>query len=273
MSHNIYVRYKGLETAVLHISTGSDGSIYFSDLVSRYHDKPEYEIVKYDLPLDRKETKTVELNEKRYRTDFQPKFSHHSSGFCQISGIKKGTIISGIDENTGIQRGVAEDSFALNTDTNDGGPFLTGVFWGLNKLPTYKSKTSKPIYFEDEDIDYQSLNNRGKKLAFAFMVFHIAENKIETIEGKEDWGYYNYENFKKPLLLKILNKDHSSTEKIGISCLKARSDMPSDFGFTLTGAPGEIDKKKNTCKNTAIIFPKPEYHRPLKYLSLNYTGR
>lgn len=271
MAYTVYIKYKKSEAAILNISFGRDASIYLTDMISRYAEDPVFEIIKYDLPMDTRRTKEIKVDETRYKTKNQPKFSHHASGFFQLSSANKdkGAIISGIDDATNQPKGVSVNSFSLKTSTNDDGPFLVGKFWGLNNIPLYNSKTSDQIYFQDNDINSQGLYNTGSRIAFAVYFFHIPIEKLSKDDLDKDWIKYDYINFKRPLILKLLKEPLSQGYVIGLACLKARCEHKSKFGFIISGGPGGIDKESNTCKNVSVIFPKPDYDIDLNYISLD----
>lgn len=255
-SYTLNIQYKKYETAILNCSFGSDGSFYLVDLVSNHSSEHAYEIMTFNSPVNKVGMeKIIKIDKKRYYSKNKLKFSHHASGFFQVSGEKPGTVISGVDKETGAPKGASVQAFKLKIDTNDGGPFLTGHFWGLNSLPSRKSKTSAKICFSDDEINYQSMNNKGIKPSFALLFFHLPINKLSEEEQKKDWIYYDYKHYKKPLLLRLIKGEKSFGYMVGISCLKCRCNSNYDFGYILSGGAGEIDKTTGTCKNIAIVFP------------------
>ncbi|MBA4336413.1 hypothetical protein C0416_01380 [bacterium] len=274
MSYTLYIKYKKSEAAVLNVSFGKDASMYSTDMVSRYINNPVYEVFTYDLPLDSRLVKKIKADEKIYIMTNQPKFTHHTTGFFQLSTANKtkGSIISGIDEITNMPKGVSEDSFNLVNSTNDGGPFMTAKFWGLNNIPLYNSKTSEQIYFRDEDINLQRLNSAGSRLAFALLFYHIPVEKLSKDDLDKDWIDYFHPNFKHPARLRLLKEPLSKRYIVGIACLKARCDHDNNFGFIISGGPGPINKITNTCKNISVTFPKSNYPLDANHISLDYLG-
>jgi len=250
---------KGSEKAVINCTFGDDDSIYITDLIKNQLPDSEYEIVTYKLPINKVGmSQTITLDGPRFITDKQLKFSHHTSGDFHISGLNVNSKL------------VKSDSFNLNKSTNDGGPFIAGMFWGLNYLPDKNKTSSTKLVFTSKEIDYQSMNNPGEKLAFTLLFFHIQTDKVECLNN-EEWAYYNYHHYKKPLLLRIIRPHKYSNYIVGISCLKSRTNMNTDFGFTLGGGADQIDPKTKTCKNISIIFPKQGNNDDLDYISLNYN--
>jgi hypothetical protein len=270
MSYTIFVQYKKAKAPLLNLSLAKDGSVHLIELISKYAESPEFEIVTYNLPVDKVGTgKTVKPDEKLYSANKRIKFSHHQSGLFQISGENSKEIISGVDTETGQPKGVAVEAFKLKQVTNDGGPFLTANIWGVQHMPNKKSKSSEPIIFTEKEINYQSMNNSGEKHAFVFLFFHFPVSKFSTNDLNKDWFYYDYKHYKKPLLLRLLKEGIKHGYVIGVSCLKARTSFSSDFGYTMSGGAGEIDPKTGTCKNVAVIFPRPEYREPLDLISID----
>lgn len=271
MAYNLYVKYKKAETPVLNISFSSDGSIHLIDLISKNVKSPEFEIATLDFPVNNVGMgKSVPIDKKIFYASHRLKFTHHQSGLFQVSGEDSSKIISGIDGQTGQPRGVAVKAFELKTATNDGGPFLTGHFWGLHHLPYISSKSSEPIVFSEEDINYQSMNDKGKKLSFSFLFFHLPISKFTSEDLKKDWVFYNYHHYKKPLLLRLLKESITHGYLVGVSCLKSRTDSDENFGYFLCGGAGRIDPTNGTCKNVVVIFPRSKTPNDLNYHSLNY---
>lgn len=269
MAYTIYIKYKKAYAPVFNISFSGDGSVHLVDLLSKHVDTPEYEIATLDFPVNKVGMgKEVALDKKRYFANHRIKFSHHKSGFFQISGEDSTKIISGLDDETGLPKGASIEAFQLKQETNDGGPFMTANIWGIQHLP-YKSSSSTPIIFSEEQIDYQAMNNQGGKPAFVLLFFHfpIAQFKPENIH--DDWGFYNYHHYKKPLLLRALKETEEHGYIVGISCLKARTNFKDDFGFTMSGGAGKINPDTGTCKNLIVIFPRPKCDSGQDSFSLN----
>jgi hypothetical protein len=114
------------------------------------------------------------------------------------------------------------------------------------------------------------MRDQGPKPAFALMFFHFPKDQIPKEHLDKNWTYYNYKNFQKPLLVRLLKDDFKHNYIVGISCLKARSKFESAFGYTMSAGGGEVDKEKGTCRSLAIVFPKPKYNVELNYQSLDY---
>lgn len=187
-SFTIIIRYKSSETAVLNATYNHpDGSFQITDLITKHIENPEYEIVTFDIPVNKVgREKTITADKERYFTNNRVVINHHSSGKLHVKGEIKGTVIQGFDQGTGLPKGVGlVDGFDLVNDTNDGYQFLGGVFWGLNKVQNYISKTSEKITFCDDEINYQTMRNTGAKTAFTVLFFHFP---ILKVKNDNDFG-------------------------------------------------------------------------------------
>lgn len=270
MAYTIYVKYKKAHAAVLNLSFGKDGSVHLIDLLSKHHQAPQFEIATYDFPVNKVGMgKAIKPNEPRFVATHRIKFSHHQSGVFQISGENSKSIVSGFHSDSSASKGIAVDAFRLTQETNDGGPFLTANIWGVQHVPFCKSKSSTAITFSEKEIDYQSMRNKGKKCAFAFMFFHLPIVRFGDTALNNDWIYYSYHHFQKPLLLRVLRESINKGFVVGVTCLKGRSNFDSNFGFTMSGGAGKTDPRTGCCKNIAVIFPKPDYDNDLEYISLD----
>jgi len=271
MAYTIFIKYKNAEAPVLNISFSVDGSVHLIDLISRNVQNPEYDIFTADFPVKKSSSsKSVKIDKSRYYAAHRLKFSHHQSGFFQVSGEDSKKIISGIDDVTGLPKGVSVDGFNLESSTTDGGPFLTANVWGVNHLPNKKSKSSESIFFTEKEIDYQSIENRGQKPSFAFQFYHLPKSIFKEDQLKTDWFFYNYStHFKKPLLLRLLKDSISHGYVVGVTCLKARADFKDDFGVAMMGGVGLVDHMTGTCRSITVIFPRSKIvSEEANYLSL-----
>lgn len=271
MAYTLWVKYKKAEAPVLNMSFSSDGSVHLIDLVSRDTDLPEFEILTMDFPVDKVGTgKSLPTDKKHFYANHRLKFTHHQSGFFQVSGEDSTKIISGIDKNTGLPKGVSVDAFKLKLSTNDGGPFMTANIWGVNYITSKRSKTSEEIKFTEKEIDYQSMNNNGQKSSFAFLFFHLPVTLFSSDQVKKEWVFYDYKHYKKPLLLRLLKESVNHGYVVGVSCLKARADFKENFGFAMMGGAGKIDPSTGTCKGIIVIFPRSKIlTEAADYFSLN----
>ncbi|MBA4336543.1 hypothetical protein C0416_02090 [bacterium] len=271
-SFAIIIRYKNSETAVLNAAYNPDGSFQITDLITKHIENPEYEIGTFDMPVNKVgREKTIEANKTRYFTNNRIVINHHVSGKIHVKGEKKGAIIQGFDTETGLPKGVGLiDGFDLINDTNDGYQFLGGVFWGLNKVPKYISKTSEKIIFSDEEVNYQTMRNTGSKLAFTVLFFHLPLPKVSDEELKNGCMYYSLENFIRPLFLKILKPEKNYSFVVGVTCMKSRINNDNEFGCHLLAGATKINPETGTCKNIAIFYPSYRGEKTENYYSLNF---
>ncbi len=273
MSYSIGVNYGKADALVLNLFFGEDGSVYLTDLINRHFEKPGYDILTADFPVARTPdgNKTVQADKKHYYADHLLKFSHHPSGFFQISGQDGSKVISGIDDKTGLPRGIAVDAFKLKSSTTDGGAFLTATLWGVHHLEKRTSKKSQEIIFTEREIDYQGMNNSGSKRAFAFMFFHLPISSFTNDQLQSDWVYYDYRtHFEKPLLLRLFKDAMEHGYLVGVSCLNARCDFREEVGVAMMGGVGLVDPHTGTCRSIIVVSPRSkEYSPDAEYASLN----
>lgn len=257
---------------VFNLASSDDGSIMLTDLIKRHAENDlAYEICTFDYPIHKKTLKQqVTPHPVRYYSKQQLKFSHHASGFFQVSGDSGKSILSGID-SFGHPRGVATNSFKLSSSTNDGGPIIGTLVWGLDKLPAKSSKKQTELLFTEDEM--QELHDElthpsGKKKAFILDFFHIPAAIVsEEEKAKGSMLYKNWGN-NDGLRLKLIDiSEHNFF--VGVLATTTRTNMDSLFGFTMTGGPSAINLKEGACKNTCILFPMPNYKKNLDHLSLD----
>ncbi len=257
---------------MLNAAYNSDGSFQIVDLISKHVENPEYEIVIFDMPVNKVgRGKTIKVDEKRYFANNRVVINHHISGKLHVKGERKETIIQGFDSETGLPKGAGLlDGFNLLNDTNDGYQFLGGIFWGLNKINGHTSKTSEKIIFSDEDVNYQTMRDTGSKLAFTVLFFHLPLSKVSEVDLENGYMYYSLEKFIRPLYLKLLKPDKYYGFLIGVSCMKSRINNDNEFGFHLSAGATKINPETGTCKNLAILYPSYRGEKTENYHSLNY---
>lgn len=271
-SYTIFIRYKGLERAVLNAAYNTDGSFQITDLVTKGVKNPEFLIVTFNLPArDGRSRKILKADKAKYYVNNRVAINHHVSGRIHIKGEKPETVIQGFDVVTGRPKGIGlDDGFDLQNETNDGYQFLGARFWGLNLIQPYESKTSQRVVFSDEEINYQTMGDVGKSVAFTVLFFHIPIKLLSSDDLEKGSVYYRLERFKKPLFLKLLVNKHNHGFVVGVSCLKSRCDSKGKLGFTMSAGATKIDEKTDTCKNIAIIYPSNRDVKNEDYISLNF---
>jgi len=270
MAYSIYTKYKKKKTGLINIEFSKEGSVYFTDLIGRHFKTPEFSFFTYDFPPGKVGTgKQIKPDSIAYVTTGKPKFSYHPRDkVFQVSGD---CVFSRINKETKEPEGLGMKIFDFNIPHNDGGPIVTGLFWGLNHLEEKVPKSSEEILFDEDTIRYQNLNNKGQVRAFAVLIFQLTEEKIRFDEEGSDWGYYDYlDYYKKPLRVRILRNPYAKGYVLAISVLNARSDNDSETGFHLSGGSTMIDPKTGMCKDVALIFPKPNIGNGFSEVPLNY---
>lgn len=269
MAYSIYTEYKKRKTGLINIEFKPDGSAYFTDLIGRYFKDPEYSFFTYDFPSGKVGTgRRIKPDPIVYVTTGKPKFSYHPrKKFFQVSGDG---MRSGFYQETDEPKGLAVKTFDFNVPENDGGPIVTGKFWGLNHLQYKPSKTSDEILFDEEKIRYQSWINKGDTLNFNVLIFQIAEGKIRPDPKNENWGYYDYINCRKPVWVRILKNPYQENYVLAVSVLIGWSYTDSETGFNLTGGSTLIDPKTGTCKSVSLFFPRLRISNKFSEVSLDY---
>lgn len=273
-SYAICIELGSVKMPILTLAFSADGSFSIQDRLEIEKNTSIYRIFQIPFPVDKVGMgKGVLFEGHEYYSTNKPKLSHHAkSGVFQISSAngKWGTkIISGFEN--GQPKGIANYSFQLQNATNDGGPIITGMFWGLNNLQAGTIRSSEALIFSESCVRDQTMNNRGSKAAFAINVFHSLkrENAFKYIDQK--WARYLYRHYKRPLLTRVIDPGPEHNYLLGISCLLMRCNEKSSHGYRIGGGPGIVDQSNGRCLNTFVMLDMPHPGIPSDAINLDYT--
>lgn len=264
-SYAICVQLGSAEIPILTLAFTSDGSFSVQDRIAVAETDSLYQILQFSYPADQVGMGArITLDRSVYYSRNKPKLSHHAqSGLFQISTAqsnKKGArVISGFDLSSGLPKGLGNYSMQLQRVTNDGGPIVGGVFWGLNKMPAGTIRSSRPLVFLENHLRDQTMNNRGAKSAVAVDMFHFlkSKNTLQYLDDNKEWARYLYRHYKRPVLIRMVDPGSKHDYLLGISCMMMRCNDTSHYGYRMGGGPGIVDKETGNCLNTHIMFEMP----------------
>lgn len=274
-SYAITVQLGAFTVPILTLAFAGDGSFSVQDRISVGGPDSLYQILQIPFTVDQVGMgKRITFDSTTHYTRNKPKLSHHAqSGMFQVSSAlgKDGhKIISGFDE-TGSPKGLGNYSLHLERSTNDGGPIVAGMFWGLNRMPAGPIRSSVPIGFLESHLRDQTMNNRGSRSAVAVDLFHFLKdnNPLEYMDAQ--WARYTYRHYKRPLLTRVIDPGAGHDYLVGVSCLLMRCDETSQYGYRLGGGPGRVNPQTNSCLNTHIMFEMPSASLPAGAINIDYV--
>lgn len=253
-SYTISIEFKGQKSSLLNITIDNDGSIYFSDLVSRRFKNPKHNICFPYVPVGSlNDGKSVDVGKSYYSASGVIKISHHRTGIVQVSsGSPSNTKIVSLGQK--LQLDAYVQSCYLGSHTVDG-PIYTGVFWGLNNISYRRPKTSTPIEFNENELRYQSTRRPGKRVDFNIMCFSFNHDQKELLCTTKKEVYYSYHRYKKPLLLKLLPYEEKHGFRLGITCMKGRTDTCVPTGFNIACGPSRWSHLHGGNKTMTLSYP------------------
>ncbi len=260
-SYAVRVEVGRVEKPILTFTVTRDGSFSLADRIDAQNLPIVYKFIQIPFPIDRVGVgKVINVSKPMLYSRNKPKLSHHAgTGLFHISSAnsKPGyKILSGFTE-LGIPKGLGNQSTRLVDQVNDGGPIVSVLFWGLDKMPTVPVRSSEEIIFSQAEIRDQAMGGDGKRKSIVVHLFHWLKSTSAIRHVSADWARYPHKLYKKPLLVRIIDPGSTHNFLFGIACMAMRSDDQKIYGYRMGGGPGIVDQEMRTCTNTNIFFEMP----------------
>jgi hypothetical protein len=202
--------------------------------------------------------------------DHRLKLSHHPDGFLQFSGegIKSGK------DAKGRIRGLGTQSWPLRLPTL--GPSFGLALMNPEKSGRPATGKKQSITFHEDDLDHlRAADVMGVLITGYYLPLHWREFVQRRADGHYEIGLVN-PGAQAVLNLRVLlaSKDSDYPAMIGLQARPHTLELPgTDSGFMLTSATGNLRRAANgdlVGDQLVCIYPRPEGHEPLAYMSLNY---
>lgn len=245
MKHTISLQINHSAKQIFKISYTSDGGYFVTDLIRYKQKNKKCIIAKFASDVLNHGKRTVTPHYQAYTTG-EAKLSHHFDGRAQISGTG---VLSGYDIN-GKPKGAAIQSFPLNKN-NDSGPVFSFLVWGCGNLQRDKKDNDtllipndKYIHSADRDLSLNAYVVKGFYLLKSW--FPPGQTALDDITFRS--------KIEGDVKLTIVPSPPKTPGVIGLLATKANHCFKAKFGFTLSGAPGQIYNNR-FCDSLNIIYP------------------
>jgi len=227
------------------ISYTKDGGFFIKDLIRLNTHNKKCLIFKFATDTYNNGIRIVDPIYSAF-TSGEAKLTHHFDGKAHISG--KG-VISGYN-NDDTPKGAGIQSFPL-TFSNDGGPVFDFLVWGCEQ--NCRSYKKNDIILTSNLRREYNINTQNDLNGYTVKGFYILKKDIipnNPIPSKLTY----YSHIAGNLDLTIVPSPNNVPGVIGLIATPSNHEFKTEFGFTLSGAPGQI-YNKHFCDCLSIIYP------------------
>lgn len=244
------------------ISYTKDGGFLIKDLMRLNAQDKKCLISKFATDTDNHGIRTVDPSYRAF-TSGEAKLTHHFDGRAHISGEG---VVSGYNED-GTSKGAGIKSFAL-TSNNDGGPVFGLLAWGCEKS-CRDSKANDIILILDSRHIHSAHANKDLN-GYVVKGFYILKSCITPNNPIPPKVIY-HNPIEGNIEVTIVPSPDNVPGVIGLLATPSNHGFKDEFGFTLSGAPGQI-YDKHFCDCLSIIYPFQESSKDYKNLDYNEEG-
>ncbi len=247
-----------LSKQIFMISYTKDGGFFIKDLIRQNVQDKKCLIYKFATDTDNHGKRTVTPSYRAFTTG-EAKLTHHFDGSAHISGEG---VLSGYDYN-GKPKGAGIKSFPLN-ETNDGGPVFGFLVWGCEQSCRNAKKNDVVLTLNSSRIHSADINKELN--GYTIEGFYILKALIKPNNPIPSKIIYHSAIVGYPELT-IIPSPENIPGVIGLVATPSNHGFKEKFGFTLSGAPGQI-YDKHFCDCLSIIYPLRE--TPKNHINLDY---
>lgn len=230
---------------VLKVGYSSDGGYWIQDLVRYGQRNKECSILKIATDVQNHGHRFLTASYQAF-TSGDLKLSHHFDGRAQISGTG---VISGYEPD-GVPRGAAVQSFKLN-ETNDGGPVFTFMTWGCENLKRAGANDDLCLIPDGRFIHSEERDRRLNGIAIKG--YYLLKEKLP-----KDFDFSKQLRCQSPidgtLFLHLVQSPVTTPGVLGFLATFGWCGFTEPFGFTLSGAPGQVYDQRY-CDGLSVIYP------------------
>jgi hypothetical protein len=206
-----------------------------------------------------------------YVADDRVKLSHHYDGFCQFSGERPGTVVSGRDALTGEPKGLGILTAPIRRPITSG-PTFGVTAWGLQDFQS-RSPSDNDILFGEPEIYYRDCMP-SEANAIHIEGWVMSENMWSGVRGPTNglrlsMGFRGFQGSGANLDFRVIPLEPPSRQFLAIMVCRIESDFSSTSGFTLTSPS---DRKSGTTVGRAMMAMYPRLPgQPREAKNLTFT--
>ena len=229
---------------IFSITYTSDGGFFFQDKVRINFEDKKCMIIKLKSDVNHHGIAERKIDYSAV-TSGDVKMTHHLDGKAHISGEG---VTSGYDDE-GSPKGAAIESFKL-TKSNDGGKFWCMSLWGFDSL---RDTTKKSIILIPDDQYIHSHHHEEYLNAYEIMAIYLLKDWL-TPEQLLQSTVVCQSPIEGRINVTLVPSPTKCPGIIGLWATRGARRLKSNFGFTMSGAPGKIDRS-GFCDGLSLIYP------------------